>query len=277
MLDTMTGFTILLLQVLLVTFVESQLSLECPAGYDIKDSYCYKKVYATFPWEKAQDACEREGSRLVWIDDWYENDYVQKLLTTAPEKMYWTGLKKTDSEWKWTGNSKSYNLYYGFWETMQPDTSSDAECVAGMVNGNWMLVPCQKMLPFICKTTAYPPGSFKCSKGPAISNMHKCDGYNDCEDGSDEVPCDSGSYCNWYSSASSGTKQIYYLTSKTCLFTLKANIGERIKVTLSSALTTIEEHADSLKVYTGGLTTSESYLIGTVKGSLSQGTDFHLW
>ncbi|XP_021360135.1 CUB and sushi domain-containing protein 1-like [Mizuhopecten yessoensis] len=273
---TMTWFTILVvLQVLFATsFVDSELVLECPAGYVQKDSYCYRKVYATFSWEKAEDACERDGSRLVWIDDWNENDYVHNLLDMGQE-MYWTGLRKTESDWKWTGNSEVYDLRLGFWEPSQPDESnSGPECVAGMVDGNWKRVPCMKKLPFICKTPAYPPGSFKCSKGlKAISEKWKCDGYRDCDDKSDEVDCGTAPYCNWYSTNMPGSKSIGYQGRKTCLYTLKANIGERISLTISSN-SAIELKADSLIIYSGGLTLSESYRIGTVEGSLSVGQRF---
>ncbi|XP_060076673.1 cubilin-like [Ylistrum balloti] len=273
MTDTMAWFAILVVyQVLVATsFVEADLNLECPTGYEIKDSYCYKKVFATFPWEKAEDACEREGSQLVWIDDWEENDYVQKLLPNTSGEMFWIGLHQTDNDWRWTGSSSVYDTKYGFWEPQQPE--GNAKCVAGMVNGNWKLEPCQQMLPFICKTTAYPQGSFKCSKGPAISSMHQCDGCKDCEDGSDELQCDRAPQCNWYSTRQSGTQMISYQRSKTCLYTLKVDIGQRIMLTLSS-LIPVELRADSLKVFSGGNTLSESYEIGSVTGFLSQGQRF---
>ncbi|XP_069124278.1 perlucin-like protein [Argopecten irradians] len=202
MLTTMSWSGLLALQVLLATpFVEAQFSLTCPTGYQMKDTYCYKTAYTPLNWYKASEACQSEGSQLVWIVDWDENEYVKTLLSAAPQNMYWTGLKKQGSNWRWEGNSEDYNLYYGFWEDMQPDeVSINATCVAGVVNGDWTVAPtCDRnWLPFICKTMAYPQTSFKCSRGPAISARHTCDGFNDCEDGSDEVNCNINPYCNWY-------------------------------------------------------------------------------
>lgn len=114
---------------------------------------------------------------------------------------YWLGLASLDDLRTNTLESASGGLvsqYSGFWSLNQPDPNS-GECVAvslaSMIQ-SWGLDTCESLLPFMCKSAACPQNSLHCSNGGCVNQAFKCDGNDDCGDGTDELDCPAN--CNFH-------------------------------------------------------------------------------
>lgn len=187
---------------------------------------------------------------------------------------YWIGLASLDDLRTNTLESASGALvsqYSGFWALNQPDPNL-GECVA-VSDANsiqsWELGTCESLLPFMCKSSACPTNSLHCANGDCVNQAFKCDGNDDCGDGSDELDCPST--CNFHMQSggdvieSPSYPHKYNALSK-CKWTLEGPQGSNIVLQFQEFDT--EKTFDTVQILVGGRTEEKSVSLATLSGKL---------
>lgn len=220
----------------------------------------------------------RYGAELVSIDSYTENNITLAIAAAAepnkrqPTDRYWLGLASLDDLRTNTLESASGALvsqYSGFWSLNQPDPAS-GECVAvatARSMQSWELGTCESLLPFMCKATACPVNSVHCSNGACVNQAFKCDGNDDCGDGSDELDCPA--QCNYHMQSggdvldSPNYPHKYGALSK-CKWTLEGPQGSNIVLQFQEFET--EKTFDTVQILVGGRTEDKSVSFATLSG-----------
>lgn len=186
--------------------------------------------------------------------------------------MYWLGLASLDDLRTNTLESTSGGLvsqYSGFWALNQPDPAA-GECVAASnVNDmqTWQLETCENLLPFMCERPACPQNSVRCSNGVCINQAFKCDGNDDCGDGSDELDCPNACHFHMQSGGdvieSPSFPQKYPALSG-CKWTLEGPQGTNIILQFQEFDT--EKNFDIVQILVGGRTEDKAVSLATFSG-----------
>lgn len=219
----------------------------------------------------------RYGSELVAVDSYAENNATLAIASNAEASRrtsdkYWLGLASLDDLRTNTLESASGALvsqYSGFWALNQPDPSA-GECVAVSSHSaiqSWELGTCESLLPFMCKAPACPSNSIHCSNGKCVNQAFKCDGSDDCGDGSDELECPQSCHFHMQSGGdvieSPNFPQKYGALSK-CKWTLEGPQGSNIILQFQEFDT--EKTFDTVQILVGGRTEEKSVSLATVSG-----------
>lgn len=185
---------------------------------------------------------------------------------------YWLGLASLDDLRTNTLESAAGALvsqYSGFWSLNQPNPKS-GECVAVSVANimqSWELDTCESLLPFMCKTTACPQNSLHCSNGACVNQAFKCDGNDDCGDGSDELDCPAQCQFHMQSGGdvieSPNFPHKYGALSK-CKWTLEGPQGSNIVLQFQEFDT--EKTFDTVQILVGGRTEDKAVSLATLSG-----------
>eukprot|EP00105_Crassostrea_gigas_P030833 XP_011453294.1 PREDICTED: uncharacterized protein LOC105346438 isoform X1 [Crassostrea gigas] len=266
------------------------IGFKCPSRSVFYQGYCFRKETGLMTWKHAEKACLRSGMYLAWIEDDIENEYVATHVMSDVNQ-YWIGLSNTSStagqnEVLWSryrmSEDKIIPVYKGLWKNLQPaDFIKENKCVSTLkdkYDNHWTVTNCRKKLPFVCKLMGAPKPHdvIFCGNGGFIHKKWKCDGHNDCGDMSDEIDCSSS--CSELKLLEKGKPGSTTMTSfdnnAFCTWTIQAPVGARIKVTISSSFH-LEENADVLSVWTGGISLKESNFLGSVTGSLQSQKEFY--
>lgn len=218
----------------------------------------------------------RYGSELVAIDSYAENNVTHSIANSAESKRlankYWLGLASLDDLRTNTLESAAGTLvsqYSGFWSLNQPNPES-GECVAvslGQSAQSWELDTCESLLPFMCRAAACPQNSIHCANGGCVNQAFKCDGNDDCGDGSDELDCSA--QCNFHMQSggdvieSPNYPHKYGALSK-CKWTLEGPQGSNIVLQFQDFDT--EKTFDTVQVLVGGRTEEKSVSLATLSG-----------
>ena len=131
----------------------------------------------------------------------------------------------------------------GFWSLAQPN-SSFGDCVDVSLHDevqSWQLETCESLLPFLCRTSACPSGSYHCSNGRCVNSEFRCDKQNDCGDWSDELDCPS--LCHYYMASSGDVIESpnfphKYESLSNCKWTLEGPQGHNIFLQVVTTLPT---------------------------------------
>uniref|UniRef100_A0A8W8JUW8 Uncharacterized protein n=1 Tax=Magallana gigas TaxID=29159 RepID=A0A8W8JUW8_MAGGI len=266
------------------------IGFKCPSGSVFYQGYCFRKETVPMTWKHAETACLRSGMYLAWLEDAIENEYVATHVMSDVNQ-FWIGLSNTSStagqnEVSWTryriSDDKTIPVYKGLWKNLQPaDFIEENKCVSILkdkYDNHWTVTNCRKKLPFVCKLMGAPKPHdvILCGNGGYIHKNWKCDGQNDCGDMSDEIDCSSS--CSELLMLEKGTPGSITMTSfdnnAFCTWTIKAPVGDRIKITISSSFH-LEENADVLSIWTGGVSLKVSTFLGSVTGSLQSQKKFY--
>lgn len=163
-----------------------------------------------------------------------------------------------DELYLWSDGTPT-SRYVGFWRQDQPNFLNGS-CALGKVERKdleWRLDTCNLLRRFVCERPACVQGSYFCSSGSCISESKKCNGHNDCDDGSDEQNCPSAFQpnCRTYEKGESGqlSSTNYpnsYDPNLNCRHVLEGPINSRIELTIEHFET--EPDFDILTVLDGG-------------------------
>lgn len=215
---------------------------------------------------------------MVAIESFAENNVTLSIVNGGdPSKRlsnkYWLGLASLDDLRTNTLESAAGTLvsqYSGFWSLLQPNPES-GECVAVVTDSqpaqSWELDNCESLLPFMCKSTACPQNSVHCSNGECVNQAFKCDGIDDCGDGSDEVDCPAQCHFHMQSGGdvieSPNYPHKYNALSK-CTWILEGPIGSNIILQFQDFET--EKTFDTVQILVGGRTEDKSVSLATLSG-----------
>uniref|UniRef100_A0A1A9UCN5 Uncharacterized protein n=1 Tax=Glossina austeni TaxID=7395 RepID=A0A1A9UCN5_GLOAU len=249
----------------------------CPNGWELHGLQCYKYFNIKHSWEKSAELCRRYGAELVAIDSFSENNNTLSIARSndpnhrASDK-YWLGLASLDDLRTNTLESASGALisqYSGFWSLHQPDPAS-GECVAASFLSNsqsWDLGTCESLLPFMCRAPACPQNSIHCANSKCVNQAFRCDGTDDCGDGSDELDCPTQCHYHMQSGGDVIETPSYphkYAPLSNCKWTLEGPLGSNIILQFQDFET--EKTFDTVQILVGGRTEDKSVSLATLSG-----------
>lgn len=219
----------------------------------------------------------RYGAELVAVDSYAENNVTLAITKSSdPSRRgadkYWLGLTSLDDLRTNTLESAAGTLvsqYSGFWALNQPDPKA-GECVAVSVaqqRQSWELDTCESLLPFMCRAPACPQNSVHCANGLCVNEAFKCDGNDDCGDGSDELDCSNACHFHMQSGGDVIESPNYphkYAALSKCKWTLEGPQGSNIILQFQDFDT--EKTFDTVQILVGGRTEDKSVSLATLSG-----------
>lgn len=219
----------------------------------------------------------RYGAELVAIDSFAENNETLSIARASDPNQrasdkYWLGLASLDDLRTNTLESASGALisqYSGYWSLNQPNADS-GECVAAGFAGksqSWDLGTCESLLPFMCRAQACPQGALHCANGKCINQAFKCDGSDDCGDGTDELDCPAQCHFHMQSGGDVIETPNYphkYAALSKCKWTLEGPLGSNIILQFQDFET--EKTFDTVQILVGGRTEDKSVSLATLSG-----------
>ncbi|KAF1759340.1 hypothetical protein GCK72_015805 [Caenorhabditis remanei] len=263
--------------------VVTDVELKCPDEWIRLGTKCYLPFSIHQSWPFALTTCQRYGSTLAKIQTGSENQFIASLLSKPAKssqevKEYWIGLTvevlDDDELYIWSDGTPT-SRYVGFWRQDQPNFLNGT-CAMGRVERKdleWRLETCNLLRKFVCERPACVQGSYFCSSGACISESKKCNGYADCDDGSDEHNCPSAFHPTCRTSEKAENGQLSspnypnsYEPNLNCRHVLEGPINSRIELTIEHFET--EPDFDVLTVLDGGPAENSTTVIKRLSGSL---------
>ncbi|KAF6735154.1 C-type lectin domain family 1 member B [Oryzias melastigma] len=119
-------------------------SEQCPYKWLTYRNYCFFLSTFRLTWEESQSKCTSVYGSLAVIT----SQEVQNFLTEKGNLLYWIGLKKHQSVWKWVNNK---TLEKSYWATNENDGGCALFSSHSPPQRNWIPVSCQAPSYFICQ------------------------------------------------------------------------------------------------------------------------------
>ena len=159
------------LSVLLLSLCSHTVSLcisvgspNCPSGWMVNGSRCYRFMMIPKTWVFAEDDCVSQSGHLVSITSDSENDIVHYLrgLSTSQYSDIWIGLNDTTVEGKFgwidgTGtiiSSSNYTMWDSSFGERDNKSFRLSDCVTMGSSGKWRDTPCWWFRPYVCESSA---------------------------------------------------------------------------------------------------------------------------
>ncbi|XP_064641378.1 uncharacterized protein LOC135496149 isoform X2 [Lineus longissimus] len=270
---------------------QGTINVSCPTGWKKVDLDCFQLNTAKLTWDGALQQCQSVGATLVTLKDIYDIEEIANYVLTQSKgsiKSYWIGLSRKGASANDTtavtwNKVTATSTKHGYWNIYQPDFDFNKECVKAQEGTNlqqwsfykpgthlWSFTLCSDRLPFVCQLPVCPAGYFRCSDGKCIQQSWRCDGYNDCSDGQDELPATCPEKCDYTLSGSTGNIsntdcKPQYENNMSIVWKLKTNSATRISLKINTI--DIEEGHDTLTIYTGDVQLSMSKVLARISGS----------
>ncbi|XP_060109516.1 hepatic lectin-like [Heteronotia binoei] len=112
---------------------------------------CYYFSIAVVPWQQAKTKCEEQHARLVVIDGFPKQNFIQ---TRTRNERFWIGLHElqTEGEWKWLDGS-DYRTGFKNWKQGEPNNylRQDEDCAQVWINGEWNDFTCSSSCFYVCE------------------------------------------------------------------------------------------------------------------------------
>ncbi|XP_077862127.1 uncharacterized protein LOC100378937 [Saccoglossus kowalevskii] len=252
-------------------FTSPIVQYECPDGYTLRGSSCYKSVTSRQSWVNAENTCQGHGGHLTAVEGYSENLYVGAQILEDVKNDYdspevddiddcWLGFTGPNpagsNEYDYADGRKA-TVFDGRWSDTQPN-EEDGACVELHLYENnypWYHSPCIQMSPFVCEIGACAEGEFRCTNGACINPDWVCDGTVDCGGGdfSDEIGCAED--CGGFQTGTSGTIQTSgypdnnYDILQECVWIIEGPATSKIKIKFLDLVT--EKDHDIVEVIDG--------------------------
>ncbi|XP_052085147.1 uncharacterized protein LOC127722298 [Mytilus californianus] len=153
----------------------------CDAGWEqFKQSCYYIEIRSTKTWNEAKMDCRIKGSRLVKIDNAFENSFLKSFAKDRNARHVWIGAHVSMGEPHFVWEADNTDVTFTDWAAHQPDNSRNAEdCVHldyGLSN-TWNDNSCSKRLGYICEKQYL----LKMSEQVQLVNILQADEWNKSE------------------------------------------------------------------------------------------------
>lgn len=143
------------------TATSPPLLLDCPQGWELFGTGCFKFFKQQLSWNSAQDLCkDYDFGHLVQVDSGKHNNW---LLELAHGKAFWTGLHALPPGDHWNYNPPGQVSFMN-WKKGSPRFQADGglryRCVLVKGKGFWINRPCDNAHNFICSFPADDQSEF---------------------------------------------------------------------------------------------------------------------
>ncbi|XP_048248139.1 uncharacterized protein LOC124151774 isoform X1 [Haliotis rufescens] len=254
---------------------------KCPQDWIKYGGKCYKVILDSATWDEAKIICKSYGGTLVKIKGFNKNKGIAKIIkdllkgdsvkiSAAAAQYTWIGFQRaSNGSYAWSDGETTAEQQ-GFWSEgnplpykhgSSPDKCTDVDLLSSKYGEfRWSLRGCEKKKPFVCEVRACNKHSQRCADGKKCYCKYcRCDGQQDCQDGSDEWDCDHGRQCGGELSGASGTFHTTNFPKKypkhtNCVWRIATPVGT--KVQLEFVNFDVESKYDSAMVYDGADDTS---------------------
>ncbi|KAL8164126.1 UNVERIFIED_CONTAM: hypothetical protein K2H54_046463 [Gekko kuhli] len=112
---------------------------------------CYYFSLEAIPWQQAKTKCEEQHAKLVVIDGFPKQNFIQ---TRTRNERFWIGLHElqTEGDWKWLDGS-NYGAGFKYWKQGEPNDymRQDEDCAQVWINGEWNDFTCHSSCFYICE------------------------------------------------------------------------------------------------------------------------------
>ncbi|XP_077185432.1 hepatic lectin-like [Paroedura picta] len=123
---------------------------------------CYLFSLQAVSWQQAKTKCEEQQAKLVIIDGFPKQNFIQ---TRTRNERFWIGLHglQSGNDWQWLDGS-NYGTGFKYWKQGEPNNylRRNEDCAQVWLNGEWNDFTCSSNCYYICERpapSASPAGS----------------------------------------------------------------------------------------------------------------------
>ncbi|KAH9494425.1 hypothetical protein Btru_022104 [Bulinus truncatus] len=248
-------------------------------GWSRLGQKCYKLYTDPVSWATADRVCKSYGSLLPAPVDYWENEEIGSFVSNASVTEFWIGasrigfLPNNNRNLKFSSKVDA-QMWVGHWFIDQP-AFQEGDCVSVIKDKKglhkWKFLQCDSKLSYVCQRPVCSEGSFHCINGHCLNPSLKCDQFDDCDDGSDEIDCPT--QCQFHYKVSGPMSYSYpndgrnYPNNADCAWHLEGETGYNIELKIEYL--SLENGKDEIILLEGGPTESNSLELKRLSGQLT--------